>query len=84
MVMVYGVAGLRDSDSVLSFWPRLTRGLERLRFPLQVQGQVLEVDITPESITYSLRRGEGMLIRHYNEDIRLSAENPAAVRPFKT
>jgi len=82
MILMYGFAGMRDYDGVVSFRPHLTRGFERLRFPLQVRGQVLEVDITSENITYSLRHGEGLRLRHYDEEIQLSEDEPVAVRPF--
>jgi hypothetical protein len=40
------------------------------------------VDITSENITYSLRHGEGLRLRHYDEEIQLSEDEPVAVRPF--
>ncbi len=80
MVSVYGFAGMRDYDGCLSFRPRLPKQLERLRFPLTIRGQVLEVDIDRDATTYSLREGDGLVIRHEDEEIRLSPENPVSVR----
>ncbi len=84
MVFVYGSAGMRDYDGRLSFRPKPPKVLERIRFPLTVRGQVLEVDIQREATTYSLREGDGLVIWHEDEEIRLSRENPVAVRPHAT
>jgi alpha,alpha-trehalose phosphorylase len=84
MVFVYGSAGMRDYDGRLSFRPRPPKVLERIRFPLTVRGQVLEVDIQREATTYSLREGDSLVMWHEDEEIRLSRENPVAVRPHTT
>ena len=84
MVFVYGSAGMRDYDGRLSFRPRPPKVLERIRFPLTVRGQLLEVDIHRDATTYSLREGDGLVIQHEDEEIRLSTENPVAVRPHAT
>ena len=77
MAMVYGFAGMRDYDGHLSFNPRpLPRRVERIRFPLTIRGQVLEVDIDRKSVRYSLREGDGLVIRHWDEEIRLSPGAP--------
>jgi alpha,alpha-trehalose phosphorylase len=82
MMLTYGFGGLRDHDGTLSFWPR--RAPEEnaiLRFPLTYRGQMLEVEIGPETVQYSLREGEGLVIRHEREEIQLTREQPQAVRP---
>jgi alpha,alpha-trehalose phosphorylase len=66
----------------LSFWPR--RAPEEnaiLRFPLTYRGQMLEVEIGPETVQYALREGERLVIRHETEAIQLTREQPLAVRP---
>jgi alpha,alpha-trehalose phosphorylase len=83
MAAVYGIAGMRDYDGHLSFNPRSLPGkMKRVRFPLTIRGQVLEVKMDRESVTYSLREGEGLVIRHGGEEIRLSPHAPISVRPF--
>jgi alpha,alpha-trehalose phosphorylase len=65
MMLTYGFGGMRDDDGTLSFWPR--RAPEDnaiLRFPLTYRGQMLEVEIGLETVTYALREGECLLIRH--------------------
>jgi len=82
MMLTYGFGGMRDHDGTLSFWPR--RAPEEnaiLRFPLTYRGQVLDVEIGPETVQYSLREGERLVIRHEKEEIQLTREHPVAVRP---
>ena len=81
-MLAYGLGGMRDNDGTLSFWPR--RAPEDnaiLRFPVTYRGQMLEVEIGIEKVEYTLREGESLIIRHETEEIRLTRENPAAVRP---
>jgi alpha,alpha-trehalose phosphorylase len=82
MVFAYGFGGLQDYDGTLSFRPQPPpEAQSSLRFPLIYRGQMLEVEISPESTTYSLREGDGLVIRHYGEPISLDRSNPSAVRP---
>jgi alpha,alpha-trehalose phosphorylase len=82
MMLTYGFGGMQDHDGTLSFWPR--RPPEEnaiLRFPLMYRGQMLEVEIGPETVQYSLCEGERLVIRHEKEEIQLTREHPLAVRP---
>jgi alpha,alpha-trehalose phosphorylase len=82
MMLIYGFGGMRDDDGTLSFWPhRAPEENAILRFPLTYRGQRLEVEIGLETVAYALREGEGLVIRHETEDIRLTPEQPLAVRP---
>jgi len=80
MAVVYGLAGLSDWDGEITFRPRKPLRFERVRFPLTIRGQSLEVDIATESVTYTLKAGDGLTIRHEAEEIRLTPEDPVAVR----
>jgi alpha,alpha-trehalose phosphorylase len=81
MVLIYGFAGLRDYDGTLSFRPQRPPEPEAtLRFPLTYRGQILDVEIDQDSTTYSLRHGERLAIRHEDEEIVLTRENPAVTR----
>jgi alpha,alpha-trehalose phosphorylase len=82
MVSVYGFAGFRDYEGRFSFRPRPSEGLDRLRFPLTLRGQILDVDITQESATYSLREGKGLVIWHEDEKIRITPGIPVTM-PIK-
>ena len=82
MALTYGFGGMRDTDGTLSFWPR--RAPEEnaiLRFPVTYLGQRLEVEISLDKVEYALREGDCLVIRHETEEVRLSRENPIAVRP---
>ena len=82
MVFTYGFGGMRDHDGTLSFSPR--RAPEDnaiLRFPVTYRGRMLEVEIGVETVEYTLREGESLVIRHETEEVRLTREQPLAVRP---
>ena len=84
MMLTYGFGGMRDSDGILSFWPR--RAPEEnaiLRFPLVYRGQMLEIEIGVDRVEYTLREGERLVIRHEMEEVELTRENPLAVRPVR-
>ena len=53
LALVAGFGGLRDSDGEVRFRPRLPESWDRLRFRVQVRGQTIEVDMTPEETTSS-------------------------------
>jgi alpha,alpha-trehalose phosphorylase len=83
MMLIYGLGGMRDADGILSFSPR--RAPEDnaiLRFPLTYRGCVLEVEIGVEEVEYTLREGESLVIRHDAEEVRLTREQPLAIRPI--
>jgi alpha,alpha-trehalose phosphorylase len=82
MMLTYGFGGMRDDDGTLSFWPR--RAPEDnaiLRFPVTYRGQMLEVEIGLETVTYELREGERLVIHHETEEVQLTRDHPLAVRP---
>jgi alpha,alpha-trehalose phosphorylase len=82
MMLTYGFGGLRDDDGTLSFWPRRAPEEQAiLRFPLTYRGRMLEVEIGLETVTYTLRAGECLVIRHETEEVQLTRAQPLAVRP---
>ena len=76
LALVAGFGGLRDSDGEVRFCPRLPEEWERLRFRVQVRGQLIEVDMTPEETTYTLLEGRGLLVMHGDEQLRLTPDEP--------
>jgi alpha,alpha-trehalose phosphorylase len=80
MIVVYGFGGLRDYDGTLCFRPHRPPQAE-LQFSITYREQLLDVEITPVSTRYSLRKGEHLVFRHEDEDIALTRTNPSAVRP---
>lgn len=82
MMLTYGLAGMRDHNGTLSFWPR--RAPEDnaiLRFPVTYRGQLLEIEISLDKVQYTLREGERLVIRHETEEVELTREKAHAVRP---
>jgi alpha,alpha-trehalose phosphorylase len=75
---VAGFGGLRDSDGEVRFRPRLPAGWERLRFRVQVRGQLIEVDMTAEETTYRVLEGRGLLVLHEDEEFRLGPDEPVS------
>ena len=77
-----GFGGMRDYDGTLSFWPRRAPQVNAiLRFPVTYRDNLLEVEIGLQNVEYTLHEGEGLVIHHETEEIRLTRERPAAVRP---
>ena len=82
MVIAYGFGGLRDYDGMLSFHPqRPPEGRSTLRFPLTYRGRSLEVEIAPDSTTYTMCVGDELVFRHEGEVVTLTHANPTAIRP---
>jgi alpha,alpha-trehalose phosphorylase len=76
LALVAGFGGLRDFDGEVRFHPRLPQEWDRLRFRVQVRGQLVEVDMTPEATTYRLLEGRGILVEHCGEPVRLDPGEP--------
>jgi alpha,alpha-trehalose phosphorylase len=55
--LVSGFAGLRDQGAVPYFDPRLPADWDGLQFHLLIQGRLLQVELTQESITLTVREG---------------------------
>jgi alpha,alpha-trehalose phosphorylase len=83
MAVVHGLAGMRDHDGQVSFRPFPPARPLRVTIPLTIRGQALEVEITQQGATYTLREGEGLTLRHYDEEVRLSPGQPV-VRSLRT
>ena len=62
----------------VSFRPRLPEQWERLRFRIQVRGQVIEVDMTHGGTEYTLLEAQGLPIRSDAQELRLRAARPTA------
>ncbi|MFW6236433.1 MAG: glycoside hydrolase family 65 protein [Desulfovibrionales bacterium] len=82
MVLVNGVAGLRDDDGTIRFHPRRLRTIKRLRIPLTVRSNRFVVDMNARHVSYTLESGEGLDIVHGNQSIHLSPDNPSFTLPY--
>jgi alpha,alpha-trehalose phosphorylase len=83
MVFVYGFAGLRDYRGRLSFYPHLSRRIERIRFQLTVTDRVLAVEMNQDMSTYTLLEGKELTLQHRDREIYLTAAAPEMKVPTK-
>jgi alpha,alpha-trehalose phosphorylase len=73
---IAGLGGARDHDGELSFRPRLPRGLGRLSFALGIRDALVRLEVLPKSVTYRLVEGADLVVRHYDETLRLASGEP--------
>jgi alpha,alpha-trehalose phosphorylase len=78
LALVAGFGGLREDDGDVRFHPRLPKEWDRLRFRVQVRGQLVEVDMTREATTYRLVEGRGLMVHHFDERLRLLPGEPGS------
>jgi alpha,alpha-trehalose phosphorylase len=76
LALIAGFGGLRDFDGDVRFSPRLPAEWERLRFRVQVRGQVVEVDMRRATTTYRLLEGRGVPVEHFGEPLHLAPGVP--------
>lgn len=72
--IVNGFAGLRTNQGRLSFRPYLPEGWEGYRFQIAYRGRLLEADIAPAKVTYTLKQGEALEFCSGGHTIRLEKE----------
>lgn len=72
--IVNGFAGLRTNGGGLSFRPYLPEGWEGFRFRIAYRGRLLEVDIGPAGVTYTLIEGESLELSSGTQTIILEKE----------
>ena len=69
--LVYGFGGLRDHWGDLHFQPVLPEGWDRLRFSVRRRRSVIQVDITPDDVTYRLVDGAQTVVYHWDQPVTL-------------
>jgi alpha,alpha-trehalose phosphorylase len=80
IALIAGFGGLRDHDEQLVFHPRLPSGLTRVAFSMRLRKEVvLRVEITRSKVTYSLREGEKLRFIHDDEEVIVTADEPASL-----
>ena len=72
-------AACATSTATCASRPRLPAEWERLRFRVQVRGQVVEVDMTHAGTTYKLIEGRGLPIKHFGEQLRVLPGVPVSI-----
>jgi alpha,alpha-trehalose phosphorylase len=78
--VVYGVGGMRDDGGEISFKPRLLEEMDRVKFPITIRGQRMDVDIELEQVTYSLREGTKLKFKHIDKEITLEKNEKITIK----
>lgn len=71
LCVVYGFAGMRVNNGVLSFAPSLPEPWQEYRFNVAYQGRIIRVVVNAEKTTYELLEGEPLTIYAHHEKIVL-------------
>lgn len=79
MSVIYGFAGMRDSDSIISFFPRLSASLDKIAFKVKILGCLLYVNITKDTVEYRLLEGEELCFNNYYDKIHLASEKSMVI-----
>jgi alpha,alpha-trehalose phosphorylase len=79
MVLVYGFAGMRDYNGLISFNPRIPSRCTFFRFCLTVRGSLMEVELLPKQAIYRLLKGPRISFHHAEKKVELTPESPEAV-----
>ena len=74
MAVVYGFGGYRWRTR--EFAPMLPTRAQRIRFPLWLEGSMLEVTIEPDLVTYTVRSGDPVTARHRGTEFTAEVGKP--------
>ena len=78
IALVQGFGGMRECGEELTFDPHLPDGITGLRFTVRWHGQRLDVSVSAEQVTYTLRDGVGgaLDLTHAGERLSVSSDGP--------
>ena len=76
IALVAGFAGLRERGGTLGLAPRLHSRMTRLVITLSMRQRRLRIEITPDTTTYRLLKGEPLPILHDGQLGSVSTEIP--------
>jgi trehalose/maltose hydrolase-like predicted phosphorylase len=74
--VVEGFGGLREHGDLLALDPRLPSGIDRLAFRLRRRATRLLVEIDHETVRCSVRDGQPLLLRLYDEVVEVRPDAP--------
>jgi alpha,alpha-trehalose phosphorylase len=77
MAIVYGFGGYRWRTT--EFAPILPTRAKSLQFTLLIRGSVLEVCIEEGVVTYSVRSGDALTLRHHGRELLVAPGSPVSV-----
>ena len=72
MAVVNGFAGMRVYDGELHFSPQLPQKWKHYGFRISFQNSLLQIDIDPAKVKYSLLEGNNLEFKHHGKTIQLS------------
>ena len=79
MALVHGFGGMRDYHGRITFDPRLPSTWRSLRFPLQVRGRTIAVELTDDQIALELLDGEPLTVDVRGTEVEVGVHDPAKV-----
>jgi alpha,alpha-trehalose phosphorylase len=74
--VVSGLCGLRSKYRMLKFAPKLPAAITRLAFAVTFHGQLVRVEITTTTATYTLATGPPIPLSHYGRELSLTTGQP--------
>jgi alpha,alpha-trehalose phosphorylase len=77
--LVYGFAGMRDYNGVITFDPRLPESWEGLTFQITLRGTKVRVNLTKDEICFEIVDGEKTEMYVRGERVVVAPEAPASV-----
>ena len=75
MSMVIGFGGMKVKKGTLSFEPRLPKQWDSVRFKVQYQGRLIQVEMRQDLVVYTLLEGEPIELNHFEETKQLIDES---------
>jgi len=78
--LVFGFAGVRDYDGVLSITPRLPAGWRTLEFSLRFRDRQLRIRLTHDEERFTVDDGEPLAVTIHGEPRLLAASEPLVLR----
>ena len=75
--LVYGFAGMRDFEGVLSFDPRLPAEWEAISFASHVRGSRIRVRVTTDSIAFTLEKGDPRTVFVRGQEVLVDGDGVA-------
>lgn len=76
MCITQGFAGLRIRNNYASFQPNLPKQWQSLTFKLQLLGCQIQIVLTREQVTYQLLSGNTLSLKHYQQNVLLTDQQP--------
>jgi alpha,alpha-trehalose phosphorylase len=77
--LVAGFGGFRAREGVVTFAPRLPETIHRLVFRIWYRGSCLELAITPDEATYTVKSGAALQLTHHGKPLVITPGQPVTV-----